>query len=324
MRKRNISIILVLVLILALSACARPAYKNDYEPSTTEEYKKNESFGTGSMPSETPREEEATSEEGRSLEPEKIIVTINMNFETTKFDESVAKINEAANAVKAYIQDSDIQFGSGYYSRAKSASITIRVPKDKVEEFKTTLGEGVGTLISENVSKYDVTKSYRDNETRLRVLQDKEKRLRELLAKAETVENIIEIENSLSETITSIEIIKSDLQNIDDKVDYSTVYIYLKEVKVASTVETPTTTFAERLRNAVSGSMEEFVDGLGDMLISFIYLFPYLILLIILFVILRLIYRFLKKRLKGFKIRKNKKKEVFVDEKDDETGQNPS
>lgn len=60
------------------------------------------------------------------------------------------------------------------------------------------------------------------------------------------------------------------------------------------------------------------------MLISFIYLFPYLILLIILFVILRLIYRFLKKRLKGFKIRKNKKKEVFVDEKDDETGQNPS
>lgn len=324
MRKRNIRFVLLLVLILAFTACAPPGYKSEPMAPTSEEYVNERDFGAESKSAAKSEEKPAAPGEGNSLEPEKVIVTIDMNFETTKFDDSVAKINEAVKSVSAFIQDSNVEFGSGYYKQAKSANITIRVPKDKVEEFKTALGEGVGTLISENISKSDVTKSYRDNETRLRVLQDKEKRLRELLAKAETVENIIEIENSLSETITEIEIIKSDLQNIDDKVDYSTIYIYLREVKVPSNIETPTTTFSERIKNALSGSAEAFVNGMGNLLISFIYFFPYFILLILLIVIVRFIYKFLKKRFKWFSSGRKKKKEVFVDEKDDETGQNPS
>ncbi|WP_425539085.1 DUF4349 domain-containing protein [Microaceticoccus formicicus] len=324
MRKRNVSIVLLLVLFLVFTACSKPASKNEYEMPAGEIYISDRDFGTGGSTTEDYKDAGESAEESKSVEPEKVIVTIDMNFETTKFEESVEKINEAAKAVKAYVQDSNIEFGSSYNRKVKYAYITIRVPKDKVEEFKASLGEGVGTLISENISKSDVTKTYRDNETRLRVLQDKENRLRELLKKAETVENIIEIENSLSETITKIEIIKSDLQNIDDKVDYSTVYIQLKEVKVITQVETPTTSYFDRLKNAVSGSMKEFVEGMGDLLISFIYFFPNLILLIILFVILRLIYKFLKKRLKGFKFKSTKKKEVLVDEEDDETGQNPS
>lgn len=317
--KKSRLLIILLIAALTFTACSprNPAMVSeentmDYDRSigaTEEKVAKSEMSGSGD------------SSEPRRVEPEKVIVTINMNFQTTKFDESLQNINTAIAAVGGYVEDSQIEFGSGYYNANKTANMSIRVPKEKVSEFKNSLGEEVGTLMSESTTKSDVTKSYRDNETRLKVLQDKEARLRELLTKAETVENIIEIENSLSETITQIEIIKSDLQNTDDLVDYSTIYIYITEVKSVSTVETPATTFFERLKNALTGSLSSFAQGLGNLLITAIYALPYLLLLGLIILVIRFLVKKIGSRFGDFKkIRtKENKKEVFTDDKDNET-----
>ncbi len=317
--KKSRLLIILLIALLAFTACS-PRNTEYIAEDSPMDYDKSIGVTEGKV-AESEAPESSGSSEPRSVEPEKVIVTINMNFQTTKFDESLQNINTAIDAVGGYVEDSKIEFGSGYYNANKTANMSIRVPKQKVVEFKNSLGEEVGTLMSESTSKSDVTKSYRDNETRLRVLQDKEVRLRELLAKAETVENIIEIENSLSETITQIEIIKSNLQTTDDLVDYSTIYLYITEVKSVSTIETPATTFIERLKNAITGSLSSFTQGLGNLLITFIYALPYLLLLGLVILVIRFLIKRFRTRFGGFKIgrKKENKKEVFTDDKDDET-----
>ena len=55
-------------------------------------------------------------------------------------------------------------------------------------------------------------------------------KLPQLLEKAETVADIIEIESRLSEVRYQIESMESQLRTIDNQVNYSTVYININEV----------------------------------------------------------------------------------------------
>ncbi|MDO5718245.1 MAG: DUF4349 domain-containing protein [Tissierellia bacterium] len=249
------------------------------------------------------------------LEPEKVIVIVNIEFETTDIDKSIESIENVAKVVKGYIEDSSIEFGRGYSGGYKSANYSIRVPKENVEEFKRSISSETGTIVSESTSRSDVTKNYRDTKTRLEVLEEKEKRLRELLANAEDVETMIKIEDSLADTVSDKEILKSDLLNIDDKVDYSTINIWIKEVKQVSNVETTRTSYPERLKNAITGSFEGFVIGLGNIIINLIYMLPYIVLLIILFLLIRFIFRKLKPKMRGFR-KKSKDREDVKDDED--------
>ena len=72
------------------------------------------------------------------------------------------------------------------------------MPKDKVEGFKSEL-KGIGNLISESTNKEDVTKEYRDTESRLNVLIHKRRKESwPYWKKLERIEDIIELENQLN------------------------------------------------------------------------------------------------------------------------------
>ncbi len=51
-------------------------------------------------------------------------------------------------------------------------------------DFKSSLN-GVGNIISESTNKEDVTRQYKDTESRLKVIETKEERILALLSKAE-------------------------------------------------------------------------------------------------------------------------------------------
>lgn len=68
------------------------------------------------------------------------------------------------------------------------------------------------------------------------------------MEKAEKIEDIIALENQLSETIAEKESLKTSLINIDDKVDFSTINIEIQEVEKLSNAETIETTFGTRIK----------------------------------------------------------------------------
>ena len=195
----------------------------------------------------------------------KLIKTVTLNTQTTEFDKAVASIDAQVKSYGGYVENSSLYKGgyneSSYYSR--SADYTIRMPADKLDAF---LGEALGELHvtnrSENVE--DITLRYTDLESRVKALETEQERLFELMSKAENVDAIIAIESRLSEIRYELESIKSSLRSYDNQVVYSTVYLYINEVKLTST--TGEASFSDKI---VYGLKNNLI-GLGEMLESLV------------------------------------------------------
>ncbi len=255
-----------------------------------------------SYPQESPAE--APSEEPKDdlgggvpspLEPEKVITTLYLNFETTEFDKSNDELNRLIEKYQAYVEYSNISYNQ-YYNNTnyRYGEFVIRVPKDNITSFKTEL-HLVGNLRSESTNKQDVTKQYRDTESRLNVVEIKEQRLLALLEKAEKIEDIIALENQLSQVIYEKENLKSSLITLDDKVDFSTVNINIQEVAKTTATETIDTSFGTKIKNAISDSLYSFKTTLQDLIIILIYMLPFLLILGVLVFVAIKVFRKIKK-----------------------------
>lgn len=238
----------------------------------------------------------------------KLIKTVTLNTQTTEFDKAVAAIDAQVKSYGGYVESSSLYKGgyneSSYYSR--SADYTIRMPADKLDAF---LGEALGELHvtnrSENVE--DITLRYTDLESRVKALETEQERLFELMSKAENVDAIIAIESRLSEIRYELESIKSSLRSYDNQVVYSTVYLYINEVKLTST--TGEASFSDKI---VYGLKNNLI-GLGEMLESFVIFIitelPVIIvlgaLLAVFIIVVRKIVRAVRRRMAS--LRQNKK-----------------
>lgn len=272
MKKSNKLFILALSLLLILSAIGCSSNKDISNNVAVEDMGSSDSFTARPM-------EESNFEFESKLEPEKVITTIDLNFETTKFDETTTELMKLTEKYKSYVENSNISYNQHYNNKSyKHGYFVIRVPKNDVIKFKSDLN-GIGNILSESTNKEDVSKQYRDTESRLRVITTKEERILSLLEKAEKIEDIIALENQLSEIIYEKENLQNSLMNIDDKVDFSTINISIQEVENLRNTETAETTFGTRVSNALKDSIYQFKINLQGIVISIIYLIPSLVIL---------------------------------------------
>ena len=300
-RSRKLAFITIsLLLIMSLIVGCSSGYKSE----STSDSGGVESPGMApapAMPEEKPAEDAIDGDFGGGvsspLEPEKVITTIYLNFESTEFDKSNEELNRLIEKYKAYVEYSNISYNQHYNNtNYRYGEFVIRVPRDNISSFKTEL-HLVGNLRSESTNKQDVTKQYRDTGSRLNVVEIKEERLLALLEKAEKIEDIIALENQLSEVIYEKENLKSSLISLDDKVDFSTVNLSIQEVAKATATETVDTSFATKIKNAISDSLYSFKTTLQDLIIILIYMLPFLIILAVLvFVVVKVLRKVKKER----------------------------
>ena len=301
------ALMLVFVLSLAIfSGCSAKRSSNDgvtSEPGYPQEMPAE----APSAPAPTPMPSEESKggdngfgrDTGGSIEPDKIITTVYLSAETTEFDKSLDSLYSLIQQSGGYLANSNIYYGSYYQgTNYRNGEFSIRIPRDKVNQFRTQLPE-IGNITSESTSKEDVTRYYRDTESRLNVLTIKEERLLSLLERAEKIEDIIALENQLSEVIYEKENLKATLINLDDRIDYSTFNINLREVAKVTTTETIETTFMDRVRNAFDNSLYQFIRSAENFVIFIIYNGPMLLLLLVLLIIIVMVIKRIIRRLFG-------------------------
>jgi len=203
-----------------------------------------------------------------------------------------------------YVEDQNIHNGSTYSSRRyRSASLTIRIPDEKVDQFTSDIA-GLANVVSQNLRREDITLKYVATSSRVTALETEEARLLELLAKAETMEDLLEIEARLTDVRYELENYASQLRLYDNQVDYATIYLYIDEVQEYTPVEEPT--FFERIKNTFSHSLEGLGDGIVNITVFLVGNSPYLLTVGILgFVIIKLA----KRRGKLIPKKKTKKEE---------------
>lgn len=232
----------------------------------------------------------------------KLIRNVNISMETTQLDKLTADITNRVKALGGYIEYSWLG-DNGYNSDdTRYVNYTLRIPADKLDDFlNTALAAGRITSQSENVE--DITLRYSDLESKVRTLETEQERLLELIGSAQDVDAIIALETRLSEIRYELDSIKSSLKVYDNQVTYSTVTIYISEVKVAAASKSDT--FAERVAAGFSESLVKLKDNLENAAVTLIVSIPAVIVGIILLVAALLIIKLAVKavfRILGIKI----------------------
>ena len=249
-------------------------------------------------------------ESAAALNADKIIYSGSANVETIRFDETVEQVYALIEEYGGFLESSYIggrDYYTTYYNRPsyRSASFTIRVPKDRFQSFTGAL-ETLGNLTNSSVQAQNITSSYYDTQSRLNTYRTEEERLLDMLSKADTVEDMLNIEDRLASVRYNIESLTSTLTNWDSQVNYSTVNLSISEVKEL-TQETPITrTFGEELSQRFRDSWEGLVRGVKSFVLFLLGASPILIPVLAVIVVIILIIR--------SKIRKKReKKAVEVD-----------
>ena len=88
---------------------------------------------------------------------------------------------------------------------ADQATITVRVPADKLDEALADQGRGRREVRSENISGEDVTQQYTDLQSRLRNLDAAEAQLLDIMKGATKTEDVLAVYNQLVQVRGEIE-----------------------------------------------------------------------------------------------------------------------
>ena len=256
----------------ASSAPADSESQTAYDGSGDEWKAEVREFGLGA-----PAEPEATTEEPREdrLASAKMVYTASIQAETQDYDACTAALEDLVDRLGGYLEyaSSDSR-GDG----SRSASYTVRVPAKEFRGFLKTVGE-ISHVTSQDQNAENISERYYDTESRLETQKTKMERLQALLSKAENMEDIIDLENAISETEYQIEQLTGSLRHYDSLVDFATIDVRLREVLRLTTVEEAPPTFGSRLGNAFTDGLRGFGDFLQDVAVYLAYNWTWMVLL---------------------------------------------
>ena len=306
--KKLTALLLTILLLSLLTGCggsakstaaqAAPAVKGDYavEEMAVEE--------PAAMAMDSANSLTGAGETGSTALPEnrKWIITVNMEAETEDLETLLASLNEKITAMNGYLEGQDIYNGSSYASRRhRYANLTIRIPAGDVTSFTEDVA-GIANVVSTDLRREDITLTYVATESKVTALKTEEARLLELLAQAETMSDLLEIEARLSDVRYELEQHTSRLRLYDNQVDYATIYLYISEVQEYTPVVEKTVW--ERIRDGFKSSIEGVTEGFVDFFVWITANSPYLVVwgLILIGGI------FLMKKLPKIRIRRRSKK----------------
>ncbi len=204
----------------------------------------------------------------------KLIKTVSLSAETREFEQAMAALETQVRQLGGYIEKLETYNGSQYSgSRSKRYSyMTVRIPRENLDGFLETVS-GVCNVTRRNDDLKDVTLTYVDIESRRDTLRTEQERLLSFLEKAQTVEEIIALEERLSEVRYQLESMEARLRTIDNQVDFATVNLDISEVLELTLVEEPTVW--ERLAGGFMDSVGNIGGGFLDFCIWFVINTPY-------------------------------------------------
>lgn len=312
MKKRvGISYIAMLLLaVMMLAGCGGSASESKMElmTETAEPMMYEEDIYTSEMVTEEAAAVEETVRGTESVEikesQRKLIRNVNLDVETENFDALMSSVSEKTQALGGYIENSRVYNGSSYYDEQRNADLTLRIPAENLDTFLSAVSETCN-VISQNESVEDVTLQYVDMKSRKEALETEQDRLLELLEQAETVEDIITIESRLSEVRYQLESMESQLRTLDNQVSYSTVYLYIQEVKRYTPVKERSTW--EKIADGFVESLYDVGEGICDFFINLIIHIPYLVVWAVVIIVIVFVIRGFRSFLKKRKLKKEEK-----------------
>ncbi len=203
----------------------------------------------------------------------KLIKNGSVEFETDDINSTRAVILKSIEKYRGYTSSDQ----ENKYSGRISNTIVVRVPASDFDTFLNDATKGVTRFDSKNIDVSDVTEEFVDHEARLKTKKELENRYLEILKRAKTVTEMLEVEKQLGELRSEIESVEGRLKYLRSQVSLSTISITFYQ-NVASE-----TAFGNRF-------LDGFRNGWDNLLWFFVFLtniWPFLLIGVLLFLGIR-------------------------------------
>ena len=265
---------LLLCMVLLLTACGSNAPTKEMDMALDNGYYAPDGE-YGRVPGETMASSELKSDSAGLTEipagDRKLIKTVTINAETEHYDDLIPALDEKIIALGGYVESRE----TGSYTRDRRWSrMVVRIPAEQLAGFVAHVGENANVL-STSEQTQDVTLQYADTEAKITALKTEQNLLLELLAEAQNLGEILEIEARLSDVTYELERYESQKRSYDNRIVYATVTLSIQEVRTLTPVEKPT------VWKRISDGFLESLEGVGNGLVNVFVLLtagsPYLV-----------------------------------------------
>lgn len=188
-----------------------------------------ESDITGEPASEDTAEQKGSSTTNTSDIPQVPMMVkignVRIEVEKGQFEKKFEEAQSVAKEFEGYVTESSTTRKKGELS---SGTVTIRIPSDKFDQALKRVKE-IGKVQSAEVKSEDVGEEYVDLESRLKNYKAQEDALILLMAKAESVEDTLAVQQQLVNVQEQIELITGRLNYLTNRVDHSTITVTILE-----------------------------------------------------------------------------------------------
>jgi len=216
--------------------------------------------------------------------PSKIIKTADIRFQVKKYDESRNKILALVKQSEAYIQSEN----QTNYNTSIENIIVIRVKSDGFDKLVDQLILESIYTDSKKIVADDVTEQFVDIQARLKSKKEVEIQYLELLKKAKTIYEILQVQQYIRTIREEIDSFEGRLKYMNDRSAYSTINLTFYEKIPVTYAPSPEKSFLNRVNKAFSGGW----DALLTFFVVIIALWPlWLIAGLTLFIVIRIIRR---------------------------------
>jgi hypothetical protein len=225
----------------------------------------------------------------KTTDKKKIIKDGSMNIQTANIDKGKKSLDELLKKYNAYYESEELK---NEQTRV-SYILKIRIPSELFEQLMAALENQGDEVTSKSINVRDVTEEYQDIEARLANKREYLIRYKEILHKASTIKDILEVEENIRVLQEEIESKEGRLKYLNDQISLSTLDIFLYKDKDYVHKEDKNVNFTERLKTSLSEGWSSVVSFVLWVIANW----PVLILIIFLsFVARRYIKKWMSKR----------------------------
>ena len=240
MRRRNMLLLALAVLLaFVLAGCGAQAPAAADGGGALEE-----SYAPEADGGETAAPEESVAA-GR-----KLVYSAELELETLDFAGAESGVRALVAEMGGYLEEARVEGGG---EETRRADFTARVPAARFDEALEKFS-ALGQTVYRTERADDITDAYYDLEAELEALRVQQERLLDLMERAQSVEDLITLEQELTAVRARINERTAQQRQYDGLVDYATIRVELNEVSALSGEAAPAAGFGARLWQTFTGA----------------------------------------------------------------------
>ncbi|MEZ4922791.1 MAG: DUF4349 domain-containing protein [Crocinitomicaceae bacterium] len=193
----------------------------------------------------------------------KLIKTAYLTYEVEDINENEKKLRQLTANANGYVTNENQFESKGHLNY----SLEIKVPQSNFDDLMSKIAEGVEEFDERSVNVEDVTEEFIDIEARLITKKEIEQRFIELLDKAVSIGEILQIEQELKTIREEIESIEGRLKYLKSSVSYSTIHVtFYEQIPIAQH-------YGDQFKHSLTDGWKFFIY----FLIAVLYLWPFFV-----------------------------------------------